>query len=179
MSVREYELIRSDRKSMAIEIKPDGRVLLRVPRRMPLGTAEAFLARHEAWIEEKLRVLKVWREAHPEPGESERQRLIAEAKRAIPPLVEKYSRIMGVTPAGISITGAKTRFGSCSAKNRLCFSWRLMSYPDEAIEYVVVHELSHIRHKNHGPDFYAFIASVLPDYRERERLLKRQAGDYS
>lgn len=174
MSVREYELIRSNRKSMAIEIKPDGRVLLRVPRRMPLGKAEAFLALHEAWIEEKLRALERWRETYPEPDEAERQRLIAEAKRALPPLVEKYSRIMGVTPAGISVTGAKTRFGSCSAKNRLCFSWRLMSYPDEAIEYVVVHELSHIRHKNHGKDFYAFIASVLPDYKEREKLLRRQ-----
>ena len=76
-------------------------------------------------------------------------------------------------PTGITVTGAQTRFGSCSPKNRLCFSFRLMDYPMAAIEYVVVHELAHIRHKNHGPDFYKEIAAVLPDWQARRQLLKR------
>ena len=80
---------------------------------------------------------------------------------------------MGVEPAGITVTGARTRFGSCSPKNRLCFSFRLMDYPMAAVEYVVVHELAHIRHKNHGPDFYKEIAAVLPDWQTRRQLLKR------
>ena len=79
---------------------------------------------------------------------------------------------MGVQPAGIAITGARKRFGSCSGKNRICFSWRLMAYPEAAIDYVVVHELAHIRHKNHGPDFYAFVQEILPDWRERRALLR-------
>ena len=62
---------------------------------------------------------------------------------------------------------------SCSGKNRLCFSWRLMDYPEEAIDYVVVHELAHIRHHNHSRDFYALVASILPDYKERQALLRR------
>lgn len=171
----EYELVRSGRRSMAIEIKPDGRVILRIPQRMALAKAEEFLARHEKWIEEKRRAMELWQREHPEPGEEEREALIALAKSTLPELVTRYSQIMGVRPAGISITGAKTRFGSCSAKDRLCFSWRLMAYPREAVEYVVVHELAHIKHKNHGRDFYAFIASVLPDYKARERLLKRRS----
>ena len=73
---------------------------------------------------------------------------------------------------GITVTGARTRFGSCSPKNRLCFSFRLMEYPLPAIEYVVVHELAHIRHKNHGPDFYRLVEGTLPDYRQRIGLLK-------
>ena len=84
----------------------------------------------------------------------------------------RYAAIMGVTPTGITVTGAKTRFGSCSYQNRLCFSWRLMAYPDEAIDYVVVHELAHIRHKNHSPAFYSFIEQVLPDYKSRIKMLK-------
>ena len=79
---------------------------------------------------------------------------------------------MGLTPTGVRITGARRRFGSCSAKNSLCFSWRLMLYPQAAVDYVVVHELAHIAHKNHGPAFYACIAAVLPDYKARIRLLK-------
>ena len=79
--------------------------------------------------------------------------------------------MMGVTPAGVKITSARTRFGSCSGKNSLCFSWRLMLYPPQAIDYVVVHEMAHIRHHNHSKDFWAFVASVMPDYRERQALL--------
>lgn len=69
--------------------------------------------------------------------------------------------------------GGEKRFGSCSASNRLCFAWRLMRYPEAAVDYVVVHELAHIRYKNHGPAFYRLIASVLPDYKERIKLLKQ------
>ena len=73
---------------------------------------------------------------------------------------------------GVKITGAKTRFGSCNSRNSLCFSWRLMQYPDEAIDLVVVHELCHIAHHDHGPGFYALLGSILPDHRERMKLLR-------
>ena len=79
---------------------------------------------------------------------------------------------MGVTPTGVKITAARSRFGSCSGKNSLCFSLYLMEYPEEAAEAVVVHELAHIRHHDHSPAFYAEVAKVLPDYKERMKLLK-------
>ena len=97
---------------------------------------------------------------------------IKKARDILPGKVERFGRIMGVSPIGITITGAEKRFGSCSAKNRICFSWRLMAYPEEAIDYVVVHELAHIRHKDHSKRFYAFVEEVLPDWRERRRLLR-------
>ena len=85
----------------------------------------------------------------------------------------RYAAQMNVYPTGITITGARTRFGSCSPKNRLSFSFRLMDYPMDAIEYVVVHELAHILHKNHSAAFYAEIEKILPDWRERNKLLKQ------
>ena len=96
-------------------------------------------------------------------------------KNALPYLKERtdyFSGIMGLEPTGVKITSAKKRFGSCSAKNSICYSWRLMLYSKEAIDYVVVHELAHIAHKNHGPQFYALIEKYLPDYKEREKLLR-------
>ena len=107
-----------------------------------------------------------------EPDEEERLAYIQKAKNYLPGRVVHFSTLMGLTPAGIKITGAATRYGSCSSKNRLCFSWRLMRYPDEAIDAVVVHELAHIAHKNHGRDFYDCINSVMPDYVLRKKLLK-------
>ena len=79
---------------------------------------------------------------------------------------------MGVSPTGIKITTARKRYGSCSGKNSLCFSCFLMEYPEEAVDLVVVHELCHIREKNHGPRFYALLEHYLPDYKERKKLLK-------
>ena len=88
------------------------------------------------------------------------------------PLVEKYSKLMGLKPSSVKITSAEKRFGSCSSKNGLCFSWRLLAYPTAAVEYVVVHELAHIKHHNHSAAFYALIEKYMPDYKERQRLLK-------
>lgn len=80
---------------------------------------------------------------------------------------------MGVTPTGLRITGASTRYGSCSGKNSLNFTWKLVMAPMEAVDYVVVHELCHIRQHNHSAAFWAEVAAVLPDYREREQVLRR------
>ena len=90
----------------------------------------------------------------------------------MPPKIAYYSEKMGLFPTGVRITSARTRYGSCSGKNSLCFSCFLMNCPDAAMDLVVVHELCHIQVKNHGPDFYALLEQVLPDWRERKKLLR-------
>ena len=105
-------------------------------------------------------------------SEDEAKFLIEKAKKILPDKVAYYSKLMNLYPTALKITAAKTRFGSCSGKDSICFSYLLMRYPDEAIDYVVVHELAHIKHKNHSKAFYALIEKYLPDYKEREKLLK-------
>ena len=170
--MHEYTLIRSDRKTLALEVSREGVVIVRAPNRARARDIELFLAAHEEWLEKALARQSERREKYPEPTAEEKNELIARAKAVLPDKVEKYAAIMGVMPTGVRITGAEKRFGSCSGKNSLCFSWRLMRYPEAAIDYVVVHELAHIRHKNHGKQFYGFIESVMPDYKEREKLLR-------
>ena len=168
----EYTLIRSSRRTLSLEITRELTVLVRAPNRCPKGEIDNFVARHEKWISIHMERLRQRLAARPEPTEEERRALIDRAKRELPQRVAHYAAIMGVEPAGITITGAQKRFGSCSGKNRLCFTWRLMTYPDEAIDSVVVHELAHIVHKNHGPNFYALVESVMPDYHQRAKLLR-------
>ena len=169
----DYTLIRSARKTLAIEVSREGAVIVRAPRRAAKYHIEAFLEQHANWIAAQQARQRARMEAHPEPTAAECEALIARAKAELPPKVAHYAAIMGLYPTGITITSARTRFGSCSAKNRICFSWRLMQYPEEAVDYVVVHELAHIAHKNHGPDFHACVAAVLPDHKARRALLKR------
>ena len=168
-----YRLIRSGRRSVSLEITPDLDILVRAPQYMPKARIDAFVESKRSWLESHMEKARQ-RAARmpPPPTEEERLACIEKARKLIPERVAYYSRAMGLTPAGITVTGAEKRFGSCSGKNRLCFSWRLMRYPPEAVDYVVVHELAHIRHKNHGREFYALIASVLPDYKQREALLR-------
>ena len=108
----------------------------------------------------------------PEPTAKEIEALRTAAKAYLPARVEHYAAIMGLTPASVKITSAKRRFGSCSGRNGICFSLYLMQYPPEAIDYVVVHELAHIRHKNHSAAFHALVAKYLPDHKARRAMLK-------
>ena len=77
---------------------------------------------------------------------------------------------MDVKPTSVKINSAKKRYGSCSGKNSLNFSLYLMDKDERFIDYVVVHELAHIKHHNHSKDFYNFIAEFMPDYKERMKL---------
>lgn len=170
----QYTIIRSMRRTLALEITPDLEILVRAPRFLPNGEIERFVRERENWIVTHLEMQRVRQQNRPpEPSAAQIAALKAAAAQTLPPLVQTYAAKMGVTPTGIKITSAKKRFGSCSGKNSLCFSWRLMQYPSAAIAYVVVHELAHIRHHDHSPAFYRTIEQVMPDYKEREKLLKK------
>jgi predicted metal-dependent hydrolase len=90
-----------------------------------------------------------------------------EAERTIPALVEKWASLMGVSPQGVRFRKTRRQWGSCSAKNVLSFNTMLMKLPLEVIEYVVVHELAHIRHKHHQKAFWDLVRQTMPDYRSR------------
>lgn len=166
-----YKTLRSKRKSFSIEITPSGEVIVRAPLHASDKLIEALVNKKEKWINEHLsKVLS--RSAEKELTSEQINAYIAAAKAILPDKVRYFANIMGVCPTGITITGAKKRFGSCSFKNRICFSYHLMRYPEQAIDYVVVHELAHILHKDHSKNFYACIEKYMPDYKDREKLLK-------
>lgn len=170
----EYTLIYSKRKTLSLSVKPDLTVLVKAPCGLSKSEVERFVQAHEKWIENARRRQQKRAETEKTLTEKRIRELRALAEVELPRRVEYFAKQMGVQPTGVKITSAKTRFGSCSAKNSLCFSWRLMLYPPEAVDYVVVHELAHIQEKNHAPAFYGVVASVLPDYKAREKLLKGQ-----
>lgn len=168
----EYKIVRSDRKTLALEITDSAELLVRAPRKIPQARIDEFVEKNKAWVESRTERVKAYIETHPEPTDEQKAEYIAEAKKYLPVRVAYYSAIMGVEPVGITLTGAKKRFGSCSGKNRISFSWRIMAYPKELIDYVIVHELAHIKHHNHSSEFYSVIAEVMPDHRERREKLK-------
>ena len=94
------------------------------------------------------------------------------ASSFLPDRVSVYEEIMGCNSRSVRISRARSRWGSCSADNRIALSWRLMMAPPAIIDYVVVHELAHIREKNHSPRFWSLVGNICPDYRKHRRWLR-------
>lgn len=94
------------------------------------------------------------------------------AKKIIIPRTEKYAEAIGVSFSKIAITSAKKRWGSCNSKGNINFSYRLVMTPPEVIDYVIVHELMHLKELNHSAKFWARVETVIPDYKQRRKWLK-------
>ena len=116
-----YELIRSGRRTLALELR-GGRVIVRAPYRTPQATIDRFVASHAEWIARGVAKQEARAAAHPEPTDAERAAYIRQAKAYLPQRVAYYSEQMGLCPTQVRITGARTRFGSCSSQGHICFS---------------------------------------------------------
>ena len=168
----EYEIIYTKRKTICLQVKRDGRVVIRCPYHISKKRIDEFFCSHIEWVKKKLEINKGRMEPINELSDNEIAELKIRAWEYIPARVDYFAKIMNVNPAHVSINQAKTRFGSCSSQKRLNFSCNVMRYPNEAIDYVIVHELAHIKELNHSKSFWEIVSGVMPDYKERQRLLK-------
>ena len=166
-----YTVKYSNRKTLQIIVR-NAEVIVRSPRNIDRNRIEPFVAKHADWIEQKVKQQSLKMERFNNLNESEIAELKIQAKQYFNNRTKVFAEIMGLKYAKIRITSAKTRFGSCNSNGTICFSYRLMQYPEKAREYVIVHELAHLVHMNHSSAFYMLVESYMPDYKERKRLLK-------
>ncbi len=177
------EIIRSSRKTLAIEIRPDMRVIVRAPHRAPNGYIEQFISGRADWIVEHLRRMeqknRQCNDALPvkKLSNNDIKELADKACTCIPGLVAHFAPIVGVTYGRITIRNQRTRWGSCSSMGNLNFNCLLMLTPPEVIDYVVVHELCHRKEMNHSARFWNEVAMVLPGYAEQEKWLKTHGNE--
>ena len=171
--MKDYRILRSSRKTIAIQITPAGQVLVRCPNRMKQAEIDAFVESKRGWIEKHLSQM----DPAPAPlTQGELQALAREAARIFPERAAYFAPLVGVSYGRITIRSQHTRWGSCSAKGNLNFNCLLMLAPPEIQDYVVVHELCHRRHMNHSEKFWAEVERILPDWREHRRWLKENGG---
>ncbi len=175
----EIKIIRSARKTLALEIREPGLLLVRAPSKLPNAKIASFLAEKEAWIQKNMALF----EQRAEKGEDVRrisfeevERLAEEAKNVLPEMIARYAALMGVDYGRITIRNQRTRWGSCSSKGNLNFNCLLMLAPREVQEYVVVHELAHRKEMNHSARFWSIVESVKPDYRQAKKWLREEGS---
>ena len=174
-------VIRSNRKTVAIQVNSDRSVTVRAPRSASEKDIEEILKKKKAWISKHIEKIKETKERfEAEPTEKlTREKVIAlaeEALKVIPERVEYFAKVIGVTYGKITVRNQKTRWGSCSSKGNLNFNCLLMLAPPEVLDYVVVHELCHRKQMNNSKAFWLEVEKVLPDYKEARKWLKEEGS---
>lgn len=168
---KNYKVIRSRRKTLSLSINQDLEVTIKSPLYCPNWVINDFYEKNKKWIEKR-----ITQESNkillPQVLDEDIPAIKKEAYEILSSRTKYYSQLMGLEPSYVKISSAKKRFGSCNGKNGITYSYRLIFYPKKAIDYVIIHELAHIKHKNHQKEFYQLIKKYMPDYKEAEALLK-------
>jgi predicted metal-dependent hydrolase len=177
----EYDIIRSSRKTLSLQMKPDGHLVVRAPHRTSDRQIRQFVESSSAWIQKHRELIEQRRrqeEMNPPPAITKEtlERLRSLASETIPPRVSYYANLMGVSYGRITIRAQKSRWGSCSAKGNLNFNCLLMLTPPEVQNYVIVHELCHRKQMNHSPAFWREVEQIMPEYRRHRLWLKKNGG---
>lgn len=206
-----YELIRSKRKTLALTVDSEARLVVRAPLNLSEEAIRDFIRKKHRWIEDKQRQVQDYGEKQSpfvlQDGENvlylgksyaillkdvpvveaegnflivpESMTLEGFAKwlkeRGEEILCERvnyYANLMGVKYSSVKMSEAKRRWGSCGTGNSLNFAWRLVMCPQSVIDYVVVHELSHVAYKDHSTKFWTRVATVIPNYNEAQDWLR-------
>ena len=176
-----------------IRVTEDGTVRVTVPRWGSKREAEAFAMRERTWIEKQLRRTEAMRERrererHTATGEltatgSERSHgvdaqraLIGRAKNELPPRLLELAEQHGLAVSRISIRNQRWRWGSCSRTGHICLNWRLVTMPEMVRDYVLIHELMHLKRMDHSPKFWKLVAEAFPPYKEARAWLRGQSA---
>ena len=174
----EFEVIRSNRKTMAVEIR-QGKLIIRAPLQATDEDINRFMLEHKKWIETHLAKAQAQQQAAASCRSLTMDEIQALADRAcevIPERVKHYAPLVDVTYGRITIRNQRSKWGSCSSKGNLNFNCLLMLTPPEVIDSVVVHELCHRKEMNHSDKFYAEVLRVFPDYWKWDKWLKENGN---
>ena len=171
----DYCIIRSRRRTMSLEIRKDGKVIVRAPQGISEMRIKKFVEQKTDWILHNLEKVRERQEAGkniPQFSEAKKNLYRRKAEEILRKRTLYFAKMMGVQFNRITIKEQKTRWGSCSNSHNLNFNWKLVLAPPEVLDYVVVHELCHIKEMNHSNAFWSEVEKVLPDYKTRRTWLK-------
>lgn len=170
----EYELIKSRRRTIAVQVTDKG-IIVRAPLRTSRRAADAFVQKHEQWINTQLKKREQRRAESAGAVRltaAELGELYRRAREVIPARAAHYAALLGERYGRVTIRCQRTRWGSCSTKRNLNFNCLLMLAPPEVIDAVAAHEVCHLREMNHSARFYELVLGLCPDYRRWDKWLR-------
>jgi len=150
-----------------LRVEHDGRVRVTIPRGGSRREADAFARRHLDWVLRQRAALSQGRYSV-----EERQQLRAKARAELPRRLQELADEHGLRVTRISIRNQRTRWGSCGRDGHVCLNWRLVAMPDWVRDYVIIHELMHLKRMDHSPAYWRLVAAAYPRYREARQWLR-------
>ena len=151
-----------------LRVDADGRLRITIPRGGSRREAEAFAQRHADWIaRQRVRL------AHDSPSIQDRRALREQASRELPPRLLELADCHGLVVSRVSIRDQRSRWGSCGRDAHICLNWRLVLMPASVRDYILIHELMHLRRMDHSPAYWRLVADADPDYRVAREWLRR------
>lgn len=162
-----YELIRAKIKNLYIYIK-EGRVIVKVPMRLKDKYINEFLEKKAKWIYEKLKQSREKKEIQEEIKSEDIDRL----EKVVNNSINKYAKLLGETPNKVRIKDIKYAWGSCSSNRNITINKKLAKKEEQAIEYVVLHEMCHLKYMNHSENFWNLVEKNMPEYKKYKKMLK-------
>lgn len=168
----EYTLKRFKKsKSLKLMMRANGEVLVTAPVRISKKYIDNFVAERESWIKEKKEILDSLPQPHIKTKPGDHKKYKQKALELVENKIEKINKHYKFKYNKISIRDQKTRWGSCSSKKNLSFSYKLVLIPDKFVEYIIAHELCHLKEMNHGPKFWKLVEETVPNYRKIQQEL--------
>lgn len=171
----EYRLRQHPRaRRINITVRRDGTVWVTKPRRVPVREVEAFVRTCEQWIlraQEKFSAAP--KTSRIESSKKEYEKYKKMAQREVARRVSHFNALYRVPVSKIVVRNQKSRWGSCSHTGVLSFNYRILFLPAHLADYIVVHELCHLREMNHSKRFWGLVALAVPDHKERRKELRK------
>ncbi len=171
-------LQRHKRKTLAIAITHEGKLLIKSPLRMREKEIILFIEQKKSWIYSKTKQVLKENKNKVYMSEEEIKELKKQARKILTKRTDYYKEILNVDYERIRIGNQKTIWGSCSSKKTISYNCHLVLMPEQIMDYVVVHELCHLVEMNHSPAFWEKVSEILPDYQSRRKWLKENGNSY-
>ncbi len=173
MTLLNYKIVFTKRKSIALSLDDKGEVLVRAPKRTSRILIDKFVHENQAWIQKRVQDNVVQKEKVSKLLENNNtQQLKNEFERNLSKRMGLWAKKLNINFNKVRISNAKKRWGSCSSKGVVSITWRLVFAPQEVLDYVIVHELIHLNHMNHSKRFWLEVQKVIPDYKKHKKWLK-------
>ena len=172
-----YTLLRSKRKTLSLEITETGEILIRAPKRVSKKFIEDFISQKQSWISSKQQNVTKQQDKLKELGFELKDlpKLKHKARKTLKQATEQYSKELNFPYKRFRLSSAKKRWGSCSSAKTISINWKLILTPKEIQDYVILHELVHLKHMNHSRQYWQELARVCPDFKAKKRYLREHS----
>ena len=174
----QLDLVRHPRaRRYVLRVRDDGTVRVSIPRWGSKREAEEFARQQQPWIERQLaRVAERHRQRPPEMSDESLAIVRKRARIELPRELLALAAQHGLTVSKISVRNQRWRWGSCSPSGHICLNWRLVDMPPHVRDYVMIHELMHLRRMDHSPRFWKLVAAACPDFEAARAWLRKFGG---